>query len=342
MNISVDKNSSDPEEIRLYYNQGYVYVRAVGACINSAVGSVLNIGAVVLLAKFSKQNPQNRLMMNLCVTNILFCTVVMPFLAYSHFHSSTLPQTIPDCTCRIMAYLIFITQGQSFCSLLLITLNRYFIIVHPHSKYLGFGGFKKTLVLVLGAWLLSLTLTFPPVIGLWGRYGYEPYLGVCTLVRFYEHSNRIYTLSTGILSFFLPLFIMMYAYSFILYVVWSQKKKIHHGNSQVEKNQWNKEVSITKLSLRLILTYIILFLPNTLLTIFKTLNSLPLYQAIAAVLSWSHTILNPLLYIWGDTQLRRTINSWKEAHSRRDTQPASEIEAPQHTAYTMASISAHM
>ena len=247
-------------------------------------------------------------MLNLCLNNSLLCSFLLPIVTYSHLNSEALPTIFPDWFCRILGYLLYVYQGQSYFGLFLITLNRYFVMVRPKNKYLGFGGRKKTLAILATSWILTLVILLIPVIDLLGEYGYVRILGFCTLKRFDVQLNYHFIRFLAFISFLNPLILMVIAYIWILVVVITQKKKVHTtGQTTMNSRKWRRETSLTLTSFSLVAVFIIGFLPISLCTFFPKLNFIPAYQATASVLGYLHTIVNPLLYVLGDPKIRRIV-----------------------------------
>lgn len=304
-----------PEQLRLYTHQEFVYIRGTGAIIVSIIATPINMVAIAIIVRHGVATSQNRLVAHMCFNNIVYSVFIMPFMAFSHFNSPTLMEIIPNGLCIAFAYLLHIVQGMAVFSLTLISLNRYFVILHPQDPALTFGGQYRNSMIIFTSWLITAVILFPGLAGIWGQYGFEPLFGVCTLLRTEEAPDKYFSLFITLLAFVKPLCIMVGCYARILWEVHQQRKRIssNSGNSSLLKGHRKKEMAITWLSLRLVVTFIVLNLPFTLTVTLKFLEEIPAFQAISTFIMWWHSILNPILYISGDSRLRRVISTrWSQ------------------------------
>jgi hypothetical protein len=277
----------------------FVFIRGVGATVVGALGTVINIIAIFLIRNHGATTAQNRLMINLAANNIFFSSVLLPYMSFSHFASERIPRGPP---CVLFAYAVHVIQGMAVLSLLLISLNRFFVILYSKDRRFTFGARKRTLAILATSWLLTMLLLAPPAAGLWGQYGYETRFGVCTLIRSQLRPVKLFNLAITLLAFVLPLGGMIGCYARILCAVRKQGRRINHG--ALVKGHRRKEIALTWLSLRLVLAFIVVNLPFTLTITFSALERTPAFQATATVIMWCHVIVNPVLYISGDSRLR--------------------------------------
>jgi Co/Zn/Cd efflux system component len=102
------------------------------------------------------QNYHNILTANLCVASIgLSINYVVYFSMFENaFHSLF---TSPTCT--FMYYLQSMSACQPTCAFTIVSVNRYFFVVYPTTRYPTFKQYLRSIL--CGQWLLGLVLPLP-------------------------------------------------------------------------------------------------------------------------------------------------------------------------------------
>lgn len=254
---------STPAQLVLHANQRFVYTRGIGAIVVSILGTSVNLTVVGLILRHGVASAQNRLIVHMCINNLLNSVLVLPFLAFSQFNSAILPNIIPSELCIVSAFALYVIQGMALLSLTFISLNRYFVVLCPKNRACTFGGKWRTSAILMGTWVYSTFMVIPALLGIWGEFGFEPVLGVCTLMRNKREQDKYYAVFLSVLGFAVPLCIMVGCYTRILWVVYQQGRKIgaNSGNSSLLEGHRRTEMALTWLSLRLVVTFILLNLP---------------------------------------------------------------------------------
>ncbi|ELT98108.1 hypothetical protein CAPTEDRAFT_207770 [Capitella teleta] len=296
---SIPTQDSTAEDFSFAVHAEFVYIRGLGAIFVGVAGTVINVLVFLLIWRHGAGTAQNRLMMNLTLNNIFYSCAILPCMSFSHFAGHLVPRGAP---CVIFAFALHVIQGMAVLSLLLISLNRFFVILCSKDPRFTFGGWQRTLAILLASWVLSSLLLSPPTAGLWAQYGFDWRFGVCTLIRSDAKSAKMFNLAISLLAFVLPLSGMICCYARILWAVRKQGRSISHGS--LVKGHRRREIAITWLSLRLVLAFILLNLPFTLTIVIPVLEQTPGFQATATLTMWCHALVNPVLYISGDSRLR--------------------------------------
>ena len=265
-------------------------------------GSTINIITIITILKHDGKDLgiQNLLVLNFCVSNLLFCMIAGD--------TSRRMLTVPFYSihlCVFRAFSLHVIMTGSVYSLLLVSFNRYFIILYPRSV-LGFTSVKKTLITICLFWLVCFLIMLPPLTGLWGQLGFEQATRACTLIR---SKSATFASFFQIVNFMAPLAIHIYCYGHIFIAVRRQNNKMlehktkdtAHG-SRRRKQEWN----LTLLTFCIIVTYVVCFLPYT-ISILTRLIRTP-FHTFAVAFLWMHIVINPLVYLVGDSRLRRTLS----------------------------------
>ena len=102
------------------------------------------------------RSQHNILTANLCLGLIFLLVYWIVFCLMSE-HASEVFYTSPTCT--IFLYIQYMLTGQAICAFTITSLNRYFYIVRPESRYLNSKRWLR--FTVCGQWLLGVILPLP-------------------------------------------------------------------------------------------------------------------------------------------------------------------------------------
>ena len=243
----------------------------------------------IVVSKRRKQSYTNWMILNLAVSDlavVLFC----------------IPLDIPLFIKRKWIY------GKFFCSiyypigttpllssvftLVSIAFARYWGIANPFGKQAS-GFVAKVVIAVI--WAVSFLLISPLII----IFRYNSKYEVC-----YEHwkpsSRRIYTIIIFLLGYALPLAVITFAYTFIMYEVSIKEKSSQLPYRDACRRKENNV--LIKLALIVTVTFAVCVLPNQLVYLFYEFGNLSQYKYNADVRNVSNLLLflnsalNPLIY----------------------------------------------
>lgn len=161
----------------------YRYFAVAWGSLLSATGIVGNL--MTILAFFSNSQLRTRfnvLIVNLAVTDLLYCTLLLPFLVDSYLH---LRWRSGAFWCRIYGLLLLTSNGVSIITLCLIAVSRYLLVARSPLFQLIFT--NRGLVLLLTfTWSVVLASVSP----LWPVYVFVPKVCTCS---FHRTRGRPYT-----------------------------------------------------------------------------------------------------------------------------------------------------
>ncbi|XP_041722459.1 hydroxycarboxylic acid receptor 2-like [Coregonus clupeaformis] len=121
----------------------------------------LNLSVLYLFIfklKFWKSNSNNLFLFNLVLADLLLLGC-LPVNAYNFLHGER--QSTDGKICKAMLFMLFLNRGASIAFLAVISLDRYFNVVHPGKKNVVL---KKSLHISVIIWLLLLPLTIPTML----------------------------------------------------------------------------------------------------------------------------------------------------------------------------------
>lgn len=171
---------------------------------NALVGYVLSKKPGLLSQSSSK------LLLNLNLSSFLFSLTVLPFV----FASSVKQRWIfGKAWCQASGFLTVLLSATSLGMVMFLSIDRYHCIVNP-LNYANRMSPIRTCVFASCTWIASLFLASLPLIG-WGTYGYQTAKVSCTVI-WGNPMSQGYTKLYSLLTLFIPLSVMLYAYYHIV------------------------------------------------------------------------------------------------------------------------------
>ncbi|XP_050304134.1 dopamine receptor 2-like [Anthonomus grandis grandis] len=169
--------------------------------------------------------PTNYFITSLAVADCLVGLVVMPFSALYEVLEHTWFFG-PD-WCDIWRSLDVLFSTASILNLCVISLDRYWAITDPIAYPMRMTRLRS-IILIAAVWVCSSAISFPAIVW-WRAVRYEPIpLGKCPFTE-----NLGYLMFSSIISFYLPLFVMVYTYYRIYRAAVAQTKSLRLGTKQI-------------------------------------------------------------------------------------------------------------
>uniref|UniRef100_A0A8C8RPI2 Opsin 4 n=1 Tax=Pelusios castaneus TaxID=367368 RepID=A0A8C8RPI2_9SAUR len=270
------------------------------------VGITGTLGNFLVIYAFCRsktlRTPANMFIINLAISDFLMSVTQAPiFFATSLYKHWIFGKK----GCELYAFCGAIFGITSMITLMVISLDRYFVITRPLASIMVMSK-KKALIILLGVWLYSLAWSLPPFFG-WSAYVPEGLLTSCSwdYVSF-TPSVRAYTMLLFCFVFFIPLIAIIYSYVFIFKAIKSANKavqnigsdanKISQSQYQKMKNEWK----MAKIALIVILLFVISWSPYAVVALvaFSGYSHLltPFMNTVPAMIAKASAIHNPIIY----------------------------------------------
>lgn len=176
--------------------------------ILAVCGNVLVI-VVILRTRELRRRESNYFLVNLSLADLSVGLAIIPV--------SILTLLNPLVTITYPSIQTFLGFGNfSFCicsimSLTLLSLDRYFAIVHPY-RYLQLLTHKRVLILCVLSWLYSMGFSLPPMFGISSYSCFIPNLNACDIDVWCSYSTTIFAFLVLGLTYVLSLIAMAVAY----------------------------------------------------------------------------------------------------------------------------------
>ncbi|XP_066519125.1 opsin 4b [Hoplias malabaricus] len=272
------------------------------------IGITGMVGNFLVMYAFCKsrslRTPSNMFIINLAITDFLMCVTQTPIFFITSMHKRWI---FGEKGCELYAFCGALFGMCSMITLLVIALDRYFVITRPLAS-IGKMSHRRALLILVVAWLYTLFWSLPPFFG-WSAYVPEGLLTSCTWdYMTFTPSVRAYTMLLFIFVFFLPLFVIIYCYFCIFRAIRNTTSAVGKISAEggttkdsIKKfHRMKSEWKMAKVALIVILLYVISWSPYSCvaLTAFAGYADIltPYMNSVPAVIAKASAIHNPIIY----------------------------------------------
>ena len=258
-----------------------------------AVGLFGNTLVIYVVAKFSKmQTVTNRYILNLAIADDLF-VIGIPFLIATSYYGYW---PFGSFLCKFYMIITSMNQFSSSMFLTILSVDRYIAVCHPIPAQ-NVRTHMVAKLSSIGAWVIVAILCIPIFI-----YAYEdpmPHSGLknCNLFWPSEY-EKIFTISTFITAFAIPVLAFVICYSFVLVKL----KTLGPTNRTADKKKNLRKV--TRMVLTVIAVYVFCFTPYWVMQISLMFsppgtvqsNMMVICFLTSSLLTYINSAINPILY----------------------------------------------
>ncbi|XP_020292127.1 rhodopsin [Pseudomyrmex gracilis] len=266
--------------------------------------SFIGNGMVVYIFTSTKslRTPSNLLVINLALSDFCMMLCLSPPMVISCYYETWV---LGPLFCELYAFAGSLFGCGSIWTMTMIAFDRYNVIVKGLSaKPMTIN---SALLRIFGIWLFSLGWTLPPMFG-WNRYVPEGNMTACgTDYLNKDWFSRSYILVYSFFCYFLPLFLIIYSYFFIIKAVAAheknmreQAKKMNVASLRSAENQsTSAECKLAKVALMTISLWFMAWTPYLVINysgIFETVKISPLFTIWGSVFAKANAVYNPIVY----------------------------------------------
>ncbi|KAL1259078.1 hypothetical protein QQF64_009655 [Cirrhinus molitorella] len=252
----------------------------------------------VLIRYRQKSNMTDVCLFNLALSDLLFL-LSLPFWA----HSAMEEWIFGTFMCHTVTGLFTLGLYGSIFFMVLMTVDRYVVIVHAQSIFSRNRSAKMGLVLASFVWVLSLFASLPNII--FAKQKMETSKSSCGS-EFPSTNWKSFTyLKMNLLSWIIPLIIMSFCYSQIIPILLSIKSQKRH--------------KVIRLILAVVAVYFLFWTPYNIVMFLMYLQtkgyllSCESHTSLTLAMQWvetialSHCCLNPIIYAFAGQKFRRAV-----------------------------------
>ncbi|KAK3730308.1 hypothetical protein QZH41_004521 [Actinostola sp. cb2023] len=269
-------------------------------CIVILAGLVGNSLVILIIARnkfLRRKKPISTVLLNLAVAD----STVLLFLAPRHiFFGLTIPYHIGetgDLLCKFVTggNIAWIGAITSICSLLLIAAERFYAVCLPHQYSTKFTR-KLVRKLLILSWLFGFLFNLP----LFFVVGYNKNMTFCIEDWGSTIASRInaimWTLTAGVI----PLCVMVYFYSNVIFSLWIKKGEVGGGQLVIRQIRQRTRKRVSKALLVISFLYCASWFPpltNYILVYFEPKHSFSNVTYLASVVMVAfNSAVNPVIY----------------------------------------------
>ncbi|XP_070563388.1 QRFP-like peptide receptor [Ptychodera flava] len=207
--------------------------------VTFVVGLVGNLLVILSIQKCRRlQNVTNSFLASLATADLIVIVIVIPIQTPAYFSKKWV---LGAALCKLLPYLTVLSSSCSVFMLTALSIERYFVIVHPlqAKAYVTPGRARKVIVTL---WIVAMAYSFPPLYfkkhQMWDFAGH-PVFYTCINSWSNEYLSRVYSLYLLLGMYLIPLFIMAFCYTRIIYELWISRrrcKKLQQRQDQARRD----------------------------------------------------------------------------------------------------------
>ncbi|XP_053616438.1 neuromedin-U receptor 2-like [Plodia interpunctella] len=297
-------------------------VYAVSMTVIFCAGMVGNmLTCWVIYRDRSMHTVTNYYLFNLAVSDLV---VLLAMLVELTFYFGVFPYPDPwgDVMCKVHGFVVVALWNNGILIMTAVAVERYAAIVHP----LAVQGrcVKRRVARVMAAvWSVAVLETLPDVFTMKLLRTRRALVCSVTLSQY----SRVVNAVAAVVTFLLPLAVMMYVYIAIAVTVHARQKD-SYGNNTFNNNR-NNSKKVNKLIFVLTLSFLVCWLPYFSLRLLVAFGGPPLllvwaqywelYYEVVTVSAWFSSVLNPLIFSLMSTKFQRALKTlWYATLLRRN------------------------
>ncbi|KAK3107666.1 hypothetical protein FSP39_019472 [Pinctada imbricata] len=291
-------NHTDEEPV----SDTVVAIHQICSTLLSTCGAMLNFMTVMAILR-SRLQRQSAIafVLNFIVLNFLVASICLPIIMVTSFNTELMTSNLMGC--RIGGYVIYSTIGTELMALILIAVNRYFLIVHYARYQKIYYSRRNIAIMMVTSWMVYPIIFIFPLTETWGHFMYD-------LHRFACHPMNSHGMGNFIILFVLLTMVpsLGYCYIAIVYKVIKNRRIVNASRTNSKNSGYSKsDMQLVSIVILILTTFTILYIPFLVLGLLDP--HMTKYGVVVHVISiyfgWSHVIVNPLIYSVMNRQIKQ-------------------------------------
>jgi len=198
-----------------------------------------------------------------------------------------------DTMCQLHGFVAMFFLCTSTCSLAVISINRYFIVVRSNQYQQVFTK-AKTILIIISIWVFSFLEALPPLVG-WSKFEFQSNKAAC---MFYFSTSKSYSIFLIMINVPGLMMVMM----FCSYKIYGE---VRHHQAQVHAHAADRhinveEIRITKTLIIIIMACVVCFIPPAISNFIEAAqpkSKIPFWlDIVPTVLLFTNHANNPIIY----------------------------------------------
>ncbi|XP_071965610.1 G-protein coupled receptor 54-like [Antedon mediterranea] len=255
----------------------------------------------------------NQYLLHLAITDIsllVFCAIPMTILFFM------VDWPFGDFGCRMISYMQFVSTQVTCFLLMLVTIDRYSLIVKAVQSR-NSRSIRKARIIIVCIWIVSLLLQLPAAV-LNKVTVFEDGAKVCGTILRDGFQQQAYTIYTFCSIYIVPLTVIAICYVRILKVVWMRKSTSTSVSmrNRNRKIQTKKKIRTTKIVLMLVVAFAIFWLPIHAFLLWQVFDPMSMIKMInqklvgttyilALCLMYFSSCVNPFIYAFSSSSFQK-------------------------------------
>ncbi|XP_013792712.1 G-protein coupled receptor moody-like [Limulus polyphemus] len=324
------------------YPRSLLNFGAACCIILSIVGIPSNVISAIAIARYPrlKKNVTTLFIINLCIADCLFCGFTLPLAASTFLQRGWIHG---EALCVLFPLIRYSNGAVSLQSVVAIAINRYILICHP-KIYKRIYQRHWLVAMIALIWIFAFSLLLPPLIQVWGKLGFDPKSGTCTILEVDGKSPKTFLF---IFSFVFTSIVFAYCYSRIYFVVRKNQKNvqeqkrntfskcydsIEQASSSYKNSSFSpsielpdqseipslksslaskmdkklsKDIKLLRMIFVIFLMFVVCYLPMTLVKVLKVEEKIPVVHVLGHIFIYLSACINPIIYVLMSKEYRQ-------------------------------------
>ena len=199
---------------------------------------IVNIPVIltILLNKHLRNKSANLFILSLTISGLLFSCLIIPNFSYTMITGNAMPASV----CKVVSFGSWYLNGTSVYNLLVMALNRYFVIVWTRKSWLVSK--PAVFIMIACCYITPGIIVIPGVAGAVAEAGFDQSVSRCSLIESKSKQFKQFMIMTFAAA---PVLFIVYCYVHILWEVKKSRKRLVEFNQAIktEAIKFKQEIS---------------------------------------------------------------------------------------------------